>query len=63
MILRRFGPGLVRLTAGSGSYGLRSMLLEFLTGAQVAGYGRFDGVPSRALIWSGSSFSIRSTGS
>jgi len=24
------------------------MPLEFLTGAQVAGYGRFDGVPSRA---------------
>lgn len=24
------------------------MSMEFLTGAQVAGYGRFDGVPSRA---------------
>jgi len=24
------------------------MLLDFLTDAQVAGYGRFEGVPSRA---------------
>src|SRR5450759_4172382 len=29
-------------------YGPRAMPRGFLTGAQVAGYGRFDGVPSRA---------------
>jgi Domain of unknown function (DUF4158) len=29
-------------------YGPRAMPMEFLTDAQVAGYGRFDGVPSRA---------------
>ena len=30
------------------AYGPRAMSMEFLTGAQVAGYGCFDGVPSRA---------------
>src|SRR5665811_1486338 len=30
------------------AYGPRAMPMEFLTDAQVAGYGRFDGVPSRA---------------
>src|SRR5664279_4319692 len=29
-------------------YSPRAMPMEFLTDAQVAGYGRFDGVPSRA---------------
>src|SRR5664279_2472724 len=31
-------------------YGPRAMPMEFLTDAQVAGYGRFDGVPSRAAL-------------
>jgi hypothetical protein len=30
------------------AYGLRAMPMEFLSDAQVAEYGRFDGVPSRA---------------
>jgi hypothetical protein len=29
---------------------MASMSMEFLTGAQVAEYGRFEGVPSRAAL-------------